>query len=106
MLTPNCYLYYLLTADVSQRTLIVWEGSLYSCSSKTRLDLTEKGKLLFFICSEAVESKLVKLETSRTVIFPQRCVSLFVPLKLSFVKLFVPITTSFHFKTNFSYLQD
>ena len=40
-------------------------------SSLTRLDLTKKEKLLlFFICSEAVESKLVNLETSRTVMLP------------------------------------
>ena len=39
-------------------------------SSLTRLDLTKKGKVLFSTCSEAVESKLVKLETSHTVILP------------------------------------
>ena len=39
-------------------------------SSLLRLDLTKEENMLFFVCSEAVESKLVKLETSRTVIFP------------------------------------
>ena len=39
-------------------------------SSLTRQDLTQKENMLLFLCSEAVESKLVKLETSRTVIFP------------------------------------
>ena len=37
-------------------------------SSLLRLDLTKEENMLFFVCSEAVESKLVKLETSRTVI--------------------------------------
>ena len=32
-------------------------------SSFARLDQTKKGKFCFFICNEAVESKLVKLET-------------------------------------------
>ena len=41
-------------------------------SSLTRLDFTSKESMLLFVCSEAVDSKLVKLETSRTVILPQR----------------------------------
>ena len=39
-------------------------------SSETRLDLTKEENILFFVCSEAAESKLVKLETSHTVILP------------------------------------
>ena len=39
-------------------------------SSLTRLDLTNKVNMLLYVCSEAVESELVKLETSRTVILP------------------------------------
>ena len=39
-------------------------------SSLTRLELTKKENMLLFVCSEAVESILVKLETSRTVILP------------------------------------
>ena len=35
-----------------------------------RLDLTKKENMLFFVCSEVVESTLVKLESSRTVIPP------------------------------------
>ena len=38
-------------------------------SDLTRLDMVNEEKM-FFVCSEAVESKLVKLETSRTVILP------------------------------------
>ena len=36
--------------------------------NKTGTD--QKEQMLFFVCSEAGESKLVKLETSRTVILP------------------------------------
>ena len=32
----------------------------------------QKEHMLLFVCSEAVESKLVKLETSHTVILPQQ----------------------------------
>ena len=39
-------------------------------SSFTRLEVTNEGKTLLFVCGEAVESKLVKLETSCTVIVP------------------------------------
>ena len=39
-------------------------------SSLTRLDLTKKENMLLLECSEAVESKLVKLETNHTVILP------------------------------------
>ena len=41
-------------------------------SSLTRLDLTKKGNMLFFVHSERAESKLVKLETSRTVTLPPK----------------------------------
>ena len=44
------------------------EGS--QVSSLSRLDLTKEENMLFFVCSEAAESKLVKLETSHTVILP------------------------------------
>ena len=37
-------------------------------SGLTRLELTKKENLLIFVCSEAVESILEKLETSCTVI--------------------------------------
>ena len=37
-------------------------------SSLTTLDLTKRDNELLFVCSEAVESKPVKLETSHTVI--------------------------------------
>ena len=40
-------------------------------SSLTRLDLT-KEENMFFVCNEATESKLVKLETSRAVILPPK----------------------------------
>ena len=46
------------------------EGSLWLVSSLIRLDLTNKETMLLFVCSEAVESKLVTLETSRAVILP------------------------------------
>ena len=40
-------------------------------SSLTRLNLTkEENNMLLFVSSEAVESKLVKLETCQTVILP------------------------------------
>ena len=39
-------------------------------SSSTRLDLTKKENMLLFVSSEAVVSKILKLETSRTVILP------------------------------------
>ena len=38
--------------------------------SLTRQELTKNEHVLLYACSEAVESKLVKLETSRTVILP------------------------------------
>ena len=41
-------------------------------SSLTRLDLTKQENMLLSACSEAVESQLVKLETSGTVILPVR----------------------------------
>ena len=37
-----------------------------SVSSLTRLDLTKKENRMLFVCSEAVESKLVNLVTSDT----------------------------------------
>ena len=54
-----------------QRTLtIVGSVTVQLVSSLTRLDLTNKENILFFVCSEAAESKLVILGTSRTVILP------------------------------------
>ena len=35
-----------------------------------RLDLTNKENMLFFVCREVFKSKLVKMETSHTVILP------------------------------------
>ena len=40
--------------------------------SLTRLDLTKQENMLLFVCSEAVESKLVKLETMHTVTLPPK----------------------------------
>ena len=61
-------------------------------SSLTRLDLTNKENLLFFVCSEATESKLVKLETSHTVILApmvnDHCLNL-TTSKVHFKKLLV-----------------
>ena len=59
-----------------QRKLTFVEGSLYLqwVSSLTRLDLTYVENVLLFVCSEVVEYKLLKLETSHTVILPQRSV--------------------------------
>ena len=37
-----------------------------------RLDLTKQENMLFFVCNEAAESKLVKLETSCSVILSQQ----------------------------------
>ena len=56
---------------MKQRTLTVG-GSITVClvSSLTRLDLTKYENMLLFVYSEAVESNLVKLETSCTVILP------------------------------------
>ena len=39
-------------------------------SSLSRLDLTNNENTLIFVCSKADESKLLKLETNRTVILP------------------------------------
>ena len=39
-------------------------------SSLTRLELTKEEKMLLLVGSKAVEPKLVKLETSYTVILP------------------------------------
>ena len=57
---------------LNQRTLTVGGSIIVRLvSSLTRLDLTNKEILLFLVCSEAPESKLVKLETSCcTVILP------------------------------------
>ena len=38
--------------------------------SSTRLTLASKENMLLFVCKEAVESNLVKLESSCTVILP------------------------------------
>ena len=52
-----------------QRTLtVVRRITVPLVSILARLDLTKKEKYFLFVCSEAVESKLVKLETSGTVI--------------------------------------
>ena len=48
----------------------------------TRLDLTKQEKMFLLLCSEAVESKLTKLETSRTVIFPLTVSVLYSALKV------------------------
>ena len=59
----------MVVAQLVERSLpkpeIVW-----LISSLTRLDLTKQENKLLFVCTEAVESKLVKLETSCTVILP------------------------------------
>ena len=39
-------------------------------SSLTRYDLTKEENMMVFVCSEAVEPKLVQLETSCSVILP------------------------------------
>ena len=52
-------------------------------SSLTRFDLTKEENMMVFVCSEAVEPKLVQLETSCSVILP--------PPK---------VNTSFFFKKN------
>ena len=53
----------------NQRTLAI-EGriTVQLVSSLTRLELTNEGNIILFVFSEAVESNLVILETSRTVI--------------------------------------
>ena len=50
--------------DITKRTLTVG-GRITEClvSSLTRLDLTKEETMLLFVCCEAVESKLVKVET-------------------------------------------
>ena len=49
------------SAQFSQRKLT--NGSLYNRSPLiTRLDLTKEENIMLFVCSEAVESNLVKLE--------------------------------------------
>ena len=53
------------------RTLIVWGRiTVQVVSSLTRLDLTSEAYVLLFVCSEAVESKLVKPVTSHRVLLP------------------------------------
>ena len=53
------------------RTLIVWGRiTVQLVSSLTRLDLTSEAYVLLFVCSEAVESKLVKPVTSHRVLHP------------------------------------
>ena len=49
-------------------------GELYLqlVSSLTRLELTKEENMLIMTCSEAVESKLVKLQTSCTVVLPKQ----------------------------------
>ena len=54
-----------------QRTLAVGGRiTVWLVSSLSRLDLTKKEKMLLLVFSEANESKLVRLETSCTVILP------------------------------------
>ena len=53
---------------MNQRTLTIRKNITVCLVCRfTRLDLTKQENMLLFLCSEAVESKLVKLETSRTV---------------------------------------
>ena len=49
--------------DCEQRTFTVGRRIAVQLSSLTRLDLTNKENMFFFVGSEAVESKFVKLET-------------------------------------------
>ena len=44
--------------------------NVWLVSSLKRQDMIKKENMFLFVCSEAVESKLVKLETSFTVILP------------------------------------
>ena len=53
-----------------QRTFTVGRRIAVQLSSLTRLDLTNKDNMFFFVGSEAVESKLVKLETRHSKILP------------------------------------
>ena len=54
-----------------QRTLTVGEMiNVELVPSLTRLDLINKENMLLLVCSEAVESGAVKLETGPTVKFP------------------------------------
>ena len=56
--------------QIRQRTLTVGGRiTVHLVSSLTRLDLTEDEKM-FFVCPEAAESKLLKLETIHTVKLP------------------------------------
>ena len=57
--------------NLNQRTLSVGKSiDVRLVSSLARLDLTIKENVRLIVCSEAVESKLDKLETSQTVILP------------------------------------
>ena len=52
-----------------QRTLTIAERiTVWLVNSLTRLDLTYKENVLFFVCIEVAESKFLNLETSHTVI--------------------------------------
>ena len=54
-----------------QTTLTIGERiTVWLISFLTRLDLTEELNMVSFVCSETVQSNMVKLETSRTVIIP------------------------------------
>ena len=57
--------YKIIMKKKKKKTLIV-----QLVSSLTRLELTKKENMLLFVCSEAFESILVKLETSHSVIHP------------------------------------
>ena len=56
---------------IGQRTLTVGGRITVQMPSRlTRLALTKKENMMLFVSSEAVESKLIKLETSCIVILP------------------------------------
>ena len=70
-----CHKVYDLGCEVAvvkkQRTLTLGEWiTVQLDSSLARLDLTKEENMFVLLCSEAGESKLVKLETRRTVILP------------------------------------
>ena len=69
---PTRYIVFYKYSDATlQRTLTIGGSkTVQLVSSLTGLDLTKKENMLLFVCSDAVESKLVKLETSHTVILP------------------------------------
>ena len=69
-----CYYYYTHTQSLSINTAESthrW-GKDHCTTSRqfNKIGFDQKEHLLLFVCSEAVESKLVKLETSRSAILP------------------------------------